>query len=86
MRLSVKVLSSWKFEGHTEDVLKPLSGPPGTAVSDGESTAVFHEFLHKGRERLRNSHAGHMKAFLRPTTRVAARGPGGGSDRAGVRV
>lgn len=66
--------SSCKFEGHTEDLLKLLSGLQELLESERESTIDFHEFLHRGRERLRSSHAGHMKAVLGPTTPGSSKG------------
>lgn len=50
----------------------------------GDSGALFPDFLHRGRERSRSSHAGHMKVLFRLAARMAARGPGGAGDRVGA--
>ena len=38
------------FDSHTEELWKLLSRPPATAESEGDSGALFHEFLHRGKE------------------------------------
>lgn len=87
MRLSDKV-SVWGQAASLKATLKTYfncyPGLQELLESERESATDFHEFLHCGGERLRSMHAGHMKAVLGPTTRVAARGPGGASDRAGA--
>lgn len=65
--------SSCKFEGHTKD-LNCYPGLQELLESERESAIDFHEFLHRGRERLRGSHAGHMKAVLGPTTPGSSKG------------